>query len=195
MAVGVSGGSVQLLDADTGKLKREFVGHTQYIRSLAYSPDGTMLATSTYDDTLGLWDTETGTVRLLLIETSGYLYRVSSATFSRDGKLVACLVYNNATNHINTYQTASGELLHSIRVYTHPGPGAGGIQRTPEIEHSRWVNKIAFSPDGTTIASCATDNAIRFWDVDNGTHLRKLYTDEYNTRDIAFSPDGQTIIG
>ena len=115
--------------------------------------------------------------------------------FSPDGELVACLVYDNTTNHINTYRTGSGELLHSIRVYTRLRLSTGGIQPTPDIEHSRWVNRIAFSPDGTTIASCASDKAIRFWDVENGTHLRKLETEEYYTREILFSPDGQTITG
>ena len=192
MAVGASGESVQLLDADTGKLKREFIWDTRYTRPLAYSLDGTMLATGSSDDTFRLWDTETGTERVPPIDLPGYLY---SVTFSRDRELVACLVNNNITNHLNTYWTTSGELLHSIKVFTHTGPRTGGIQPNPEIEHSRWVDKIAFSPDGTSIASCATDNGIRFWDVENGTHLRKIGTDEYNISDIAFSLDGQTITG
>ena len=52
-----------------GKLKREFIG---YNRSIAYSPDGTMLATARFDDILGLWDTQTGTERMPPIDTSGY---------------------------------------------------------------------------------------------------------------------------
>ena len=192
IAAGFSGGSVQLLDTDTGKLTRKFKGQIRPVRSLAYSPDGTMLAVGSIDDTLQLWDTETGTEHLPPIDTSGDTYRI---TFSRDSKLVACLVHDNATNHINTYRTGSGELLHSIRVHTRTGPGLWGNQPNLEIEHSNWVYKIAFSPDGTTIASCASDKSIRFWDVGNGTHLRKLETGKYSTSDIAFSPDGQTITG
>ncbi len=190
IATGGNGASVLLADTDTGKLKHKFSGHTRYIRSLAYSPDGTILATGSDDETLRLWDTDTGTAHLPPIDTSGDPY---SITFSRDGELVACIVNTNSADHLRTYETASGKQLHSIKVYTRTGPIFGRNQRNLEIEHSRWVEKIAFSPDGTTIASCATDNAIRFWDVDNGTHLRKIDTPEYTAHDIAFSPDGQTI--
>ena len=184
--------AVHLLDADTGKLKRQYIADAEYISTLAYSPDGTILAIGSSDDTLRLWDMETDTVRLPPMDTSGY---PNGITFSRDGELMACLTYSNSENHISIYRTASGKQLHRVKVYTHPGPRFVSNQGDLEIEHSRWVYKIAFSPDGTTIASCANDNAIRFWDVENGTHLRKLDTDGYHIGDIAFSPDGQTITG
>ena len=186
------GGSALLFDTDTGELKRKLIGHTGYIRTLAYSPDGTILATGSSNDTLQLLDVETGTARLPPIDTpGGYPY---SITFSSDGELVACLVDNYATIRLYTYRTASGKRLHTTKVYTNTGQFFGRNQGDLEIEHSRRVNNIAFSPDGTTIASCASDNSIRFWDVENGTHLRKLNT-EYSTSNIAFSPDGQTITG
>ena len=191
IAVPGYGGTVLLADTETGKLKHKFNGHSQYIRTLAYSPDGTMLATGHGDDdTLGLWDTQTSTALLPPMDTSG---DPSHITFSRDGELVACIVNINSDEYLHTYETASGKQLHSIKVYTFSG--LWGNQPNLEIEHSRWVKTIAFSPDGTTIASCANDKAIRFWDVDNGTHLRKLDIPEFTTSDIAFSPDGQTITG
>ncbi len=184
-------GTVLLADTETGKLKHTFNGTSQSISTLAYSPDGTMLATGSAD-TLRLWDTQTGTVLLPPMDTSG---EPSHITFSRDGELVACIGNTYSDQHLHTYETASGKQLHSIKVFTHTLLGYSSNQPNLEIEHSRWVNSIAFSPDGTTIASCAADNAIRFWDVDNGTHLRKIETHEYRISDIAFSPDGQTITG
>ena len=186
-------GTVLLVDTETGKLKHKFNGTSQSIKTLAYSPDGTMLATG-HDDTIRLWDAQTGTALLPPMDTSGDPYRI---TFSRDGELVAGLFHTNSEQHIYTFETASGKQLHRIKVYTHTGhgPGLWGNQPNLEIEHSYWVRTIAFSPDGKTIASCATDKAIRFWDVDNGTHLRKIETHEYRISDIAFSPDGQTITG
>ncbi len=182
-------GTVFLVDTETGKLKHKFNVTSQSITTLAYSPDGTMLATG-HDDTIRLWDAQTGTALLPPMDTSGSTYHI---TFSRDGERVAGLFYTNSEQHIYTFETASGKQLHSIKVYTFPG--LWGNQPILEIEHSRWVRAIAFSPDGTTIASCADDKAIRFWDVDNGTHLRKIETHEYRISDIAFSPDGQTITG
>ena len=193
VAAGGFGGAVHLLDADTGKLKRQYIADAGSIRTLAYSPDGTMLAIgSAYDNLLLLWDMETDTVHPLPIDASGYPKNI---IFSRDGELMACLIYSDFANHLSVYRTASGKQLHSTKVYTYTGPRFGSNQGDLEVEHSRWVDEIAFSPDGTTIASCANGNAIRFWDVENGTHLRKLDTDEYHIGDIAFSPDGQTITG
>ena len=65
-----------------------------------------MLATGNADDdTLGLWDTQTGTALLPPMDTSG---DPSHITFSRDGELVACIVNTYSDQHLHTYETASG---------------------------------------------------------------------------------------
>ncbi|MYI93394.1 T9SS type A sorting domain-containing protein, partial [Candidatus Poribacteria bacterium] len=62
---------------------------------------------------------------------------------------------------------------------------------------TRWyppgsVDSVAFSPDGTTIAS-ESGGDIHLWDVSTGTHIRMLTGDMSQVESIAFSPDGNTL--
>ena len=60
---------------------------------------------------------------------------------------------------------------------------------------TRWVNSVAFSPDGTTLASGAgrPDNTVRLWDVATGQHKATLTGHTNSILSVAFSPDGTTL--
>ena len=63
--------------------------------------------------------------------------------------------------------------------------------------HRGWINSVAFSPDGSTLASGGADITIRLWDVLTGSHLRTLEEHTSRTRssvmNVTFSPDGRTL--
>ena len=68
------------------RISKPCTGHDSGIRSLAFSPDGKILASGSYDDTVRLWDVETGeTVHILAEHTD----RVTSVAFSPNGNIVA----------------------------------------------------------------------------------------------------------
>ncbi len=76
---------VFLWDAETGALLRTFRGHTDWVRSVAFSPDGKRVLTGSDDSTAKLWDAETGQeIRTFL----GHTYSVYSVAFSPDDKRV-----------------------------------------------------------------------------------------------------------
>ncbi|KAH8430992.1 uncharacterized protein LDX57_008653 [Aspergillus melleus] len=59
--------------------------------------------------------------------------------------------------------------------------------------HTHWVNAVAFSPDGQTIASASNDRTVRLWDSATGVERRTLQGHRNSVRAVAFSPDGQTV--
>jgi len=77
---------VDLWDVATGTLKTILTGHTGVVRSVSFSPDGTTLASGSWDATVRLWDVAMGTLKDIL---TGYPGPVNSVSFSPDGTTLA----------------------------------------------------------------------------------------------------------
>ena len=87
IATGGMDGIIRVWDADTGAFARALVGHNSYVYGLAWSPDGTALASAgSFDGTARIWDAATGmTLRVLSKGHKGYTHHVA---WSRDGKML-----------------------------------------------------------------------------------------------------------
>ena len=160
---------IWLYDTATGREIALLTGHTDEVRSVAFSPDGSTIASGSRDATIRLWDAETGTHQRTL---TGHRVHVYSVAFSPDGSTIA-----------------SGSLDATIRLWD---ATTGTHQRTL-TGHRGTVYSVAFSPDGSTIASGSSDATIRLWDAETGTHQRTLTGHIYDVNSVAFSPDGRTI--
>jgi WD40 repeat protein len=150
-----------------------------YIQSMAFSPDGRLLAAAVdhyngngvfASSSLVLWDVAGGKKLRALAEQGN----ATSVAFSHDGKLVAA---GFESQRILLWNVASG-------------------QRIPTIfAGSSDISSLAFSPDGRLLATGGDDGKTRLWDVSSGQLLKTLpvpANSQGNTV-VAFSPDGRLL--
>lgn len=141
--------------------------HSLDFESLNSSPNGRMLASGSYDDTVRLWDLMTGALHRTLSSDSTY-----SAAFSPDGWLLACCCDDN-----------------TVRLYD---PVTGALHQTLK-GHSNCVMSVAFSPNGRLLASGSSDSTVRLWDPMTGTLQRTLRGHSATIYSVAFSPDSRLL--
>jgi WD40 repeat protein len=110
------GGDVRLWDAPSGKPTRILTGHTDLVTSVAFSPDGKLVASGSYDRTLKLWDVRNGVLRHTL---TGHTEGVNALAFSPDGRHLASAGQDGT---IRLWSVGDGALLVTLQpVYLEGG--------------------------------------------------------------------------
>jgi WD40 repeat protein len=148
---------------------RELHGHTDRVLTVAFSPDGRTLATSSVDRTAILWDTSQGT---RIATFTGHTDAINGLAFSPDGHTLATAAHDRTAILWDTER------------------------RTPRatlIGHTGWIRSVAFSPSGQALATASTDQTVKVWDATTGT-LQTTYTGHTDAlvNGFAFSPDTDT---
>ncbi|KIM23094.1 hypothetical protein M408DRAFT_51073, partial [Serendipita vermifera MAFF 305830] len=126
-------------------IQNVFNGHTGSVSSVSFSPDGTRIVSGSWDNTIRVWDAETGETVMGPLE--GHTGPVYSVSFSPDGTRI---VSGSWDKTIRVWDAETGET-------TVLGPLEG---------HTNWVNSVSFSSDGTRIVSGSDDKTIRVWNVE-----------------------------
>jgi RNA polymerase sigma factor (sigma-70 family) len=155
------------------------------IQSVAFSPNSTTLASGNQDGTVWLWEVAAG--KDLLVLRPGQT-PVESVAFSPDGKLLACRDQNRG---ISLRDVSTGQLVRCLGVATARFPASSNGS-------SSWAFRIAFSPDGKTLAAASGDltggdSDIYLQDVHAGKELRRFRGHQGAVRAFTFAPDGQTL--
>jgi WD40 repeat protein/serine/threonine protein kinase len=147
-----------------------FRGHTTSVNSVALSPDGKRIVSGGGDNTVRVWDVDTGQNTLTL---KGHTDVVDRVALSVDGKRI---VSASEDKTVKAWDADTGQNTLTLRGHT----GA--------------VNGVAFSPDGKRIVSASSDKTIKVWDAVTGDQIRTLKGHTDGVSSVAVSPDGKRIV-
>ncbi len=198
----------------TSRIQRTLVGHTDIVEEVAYSPDGTLLATSGYGRTVRIWDIATGQERLTLPVTGDWSHRIA---FHNDGTRLATLSpgKNLESLIVTIWDVVSGR---ELSVHTLPvrldqysdysiSPDwrrliVGFENGTAEVwdisaaqklltlsGHDDWLWNVDFSPDGTRLITSSRDGVVKIWTWDASTATAQ------ELRSFGPSGDGAELVG
>lgn len=178
------------------------------VELVAYSPDGSLVASGSMDGSVSIWDAATGALKATV---TGNKDCISGLAFSPDG---ATLVTASWDGSVRTWDAKSGALSRtialddgaaqcaalstdgkSVAIGTLDGkiefwdPAAGTLGQTIKA-HDHAVFALAYSPDGATIASAGRDGSVKLWDVKSGNQLQAFTVKNASPYGVTFSPDG-----
>lgn len=164
---------VRLIDPASGNVSATLPGEADFVRSIAFSPDGKLIAAAggpcQRSGEIKIWDLQS---RQALKTIQGHRDCVYSVAWSTDGKLIASGSYDKT---IKLWDADSGKEIRTLQ------------------DHIDAVFAVAFSPDGKHLASGSQDRSVKIWDVASGRRLYTLSDASDGITGIAYSPSGRQI--
>ncbi|KAF5624061.1 wd40 repeat protein [Fusarium sp. NRRL 25303] len=144
-------------------------GHSRDVNSVVFSHDSKKVASASWDETIRIWDAETGECERVL---EGHSKSVNSVVFSHDSKKV---VSGSDDKIIRIWDTETGECERELK------------------GHRDGVKSVVFSHDSKRVASGSDDKTIRIWDAETGKCERVLEGHSGYVRSVVFSYDSKRV--
>ena len=144
-------------------------GHPTLITSVAYSPDGMILAAGAANGKVQLWDVVRARM-LVQLFPPGPWYGVDSLAFSPDGRIVA----SGSRDEIQLWDVVNQRHFKTLK------------------GHKGRIFSLAYSPDGKTLASGAEDHTVILWKTATGNNTA-TFQHSSEVFSVAFSPSGETL--
>ena len=153
----------------TSQLQMTLSGHTNWLTDVAVSEDGRFLATTGFDNSVKLWDAETGQELRTFTDHSRV---VNGVAFSPNGERLASV---SSDGFVIVYDLETGERLAVIN-------GNDGA-----------IQGVTFSPDNIHIATANGDGTVRVWNTDSRRSRYRLFGHDAPVRDVDFNADGSLL--
>ncbi|MCC7017933.1 MAG: WD40 repeat domain-containing protein, partial [Rhodospirillales bacterium] len=200
---------------------RQLHGHTAAVLSADFSPDGKTIVTTSADNTVLIWDADTGEE---LRQLRNHFDSINSAAYGLDSKTIAITGCAQMDNYIcqegfvSIWDVITGQELHQFRghsrtilssaygsnqgtIVTASDDGTARIWNVATGEglrqftgHTGPVWSVAYSPDSKSIVTAGDDGTARIWNVATGEKLRQFTGHTGSVRSVAYSPDGKSIV-
>src|SRR5262245_19425615 len=147
----------------------ELRGHTSWLTTVAFHPDGRRLASGGADTAIRIWDRTTG--KQARPPLYGHTGTILGVAFSPDGRY---LLSGSFDRTVKVWDAESYRVLHTLR-------------------HEAGVRGLALSPDGRLVASSGSDKTVRIWEPATGRPVHVCRGHEWYVDGVAFSPDGSRL--
>jgi dipeptidyl aminopeptidase/acylaminoacyl peptidase len=154
-----------------GSVLATYRHHTNRVTTVAWSPNGTYIASGSLDQTVHVWAANTST-HLQISIYHGHTAGIQAVTWSPNGKLIA-----------------SGSIDKTVQVWE----ALTGTHVATYSGHSDIVLTVAWSPDGRSIASGSADGTVRLWDVATSKQKYMYHGHTASVNSLTWSPDNQRI--
>jgi WD40 repeat protein/uncharacterized caspase-like protein len=212
---------IKLWNITSGQEIQTLAGSQLGVDSVAFNPDGKLLAIGSSDNTIALWDS---VKRQQLRVLRGHVSAIASIAVSRDDKILASALAAGIAgitrnDPIKIWDPVTGQLVRSLltrndgysiglssdgtRLISGSSSNSISLWNVSQSEvqrefavprPSRFVpDQVALSSDGKLIAGGGRENSIKLWDAATGRELFTMTGHRKGIWDLAFSPDGKLL--
>jgi WD40 repeat protein len=194
----------------TWTLQQTISAHSDWVRCLSFTPEGTRLVSGSFDKTIKVWQLDEG---IAIHTLADHLKGVFALAVSPDGKLLASgswdeliklwnLETGTLLQNLNQHQASvrslaisgdsstliSGSFDQTIKLWSLPD---GAVAKT--IVDSESIAAIALSPNGKFVASTGDNGSVKIWSLTSGAMLVESSGNKHCIGSLVISPDSQTI--
>ncbi len=203
LAVGGDHGIVELIDPESGSIRRRISAHDGPVQSIAWHPQRDALLTTGQDGAVRLWDNPFETAQQLIAPSASWAdHACWSASGERAAVAIGARAHVMRTDGVTVVTEPVASTIAGL-AFTPSGKSLGvacygGVQLfepsngrpTRKLEWKGSMLSIAFAPDGSTVACGCQDNSVHFWRIASGKDAQ-MSGYPVKPRQISFSWDGR----